>query len=148
MRKIIFSICSSLLLFSAFTIVQHSLKNISEQEKGEIPCDWFFTQRAYPSGKIDHAAYFQAVSEALSAREAKRAEKNTSWGSWVFAGPENIGGRINDIEMHASDQQTIFLGTASGGIFRSKDLENEELLQIPRCPAKTLRSIAFFPKIL
>ena len=121
MRKIIFSICSSLLLFSAFTIVQHSLKNISEQEKGEIPCDWFFTQRAYPSGKIDHAAYFQAVSEALSAREAKRAEKNTSWGSWVFAGPENIGGRINDIEMHASDQQTIFLGTASGGIFRSKD---------------------------
>jgi len=128
MRKIIYSVFFLLLLFVTYAIVEHltekdyqasTLKTQPGNQEGEIPSDWFFTQRAYPAGKIDHEAYFQAVSEASKAREAKRSEKSAMWGSWVFAGPENIGGRINDIEMHASDQQTIFLGTASGGVFRS-----------------------------
>ena len=122
MRKIVFAVSSILILCAGYTIgLVSTITEEHDSEEGEIPSDWFFMQRAYPYGKIDQEGYIKAVSEANTRRQAKRSEMLMGWGSWEFAGPVNIGGRINDIEMHASDQQTVFLGTASGGVFRSQD---------------------------
>jgi photosystem II stability/assembly factor-like uncharacterized protein len=39
--------------------------------------------------------------------------------AWRAIGPASFGGRVDDIEAVASDPRTIFVGTASGGVFRT-----------------------------
>lgn len=80
-----------------------------------VPSDYFFQQRAYPFHKIDEEAYRQALVFREKARMSATKRNN----SWQFAGPTNIGGRVTDIEMFSDDLNTIFVGTASGGIFKS-----------------------------
>jgi photosystem II stability/assembly factor-like uncharacterized protein len=41
--------------------------------------------------------------------------------SWRHLGPAAFGGRIDDIEAVADDPRIIFVGAASGGVFRSVD---------------------------
>jgi len=82
----------------------------------EYPSDWFFMQRAFPVGKVNQQIYREA---ALSAQNMKKQAKTTSF--WEFAGPTNIGGRITDVEMYPDDLQTIYIGAASGGIFKTEN---------------------------
>jgi photosystem II stability/assembly factor-like uncharacterized protein len=42
-------------------------------------------------------------------------------GSWRHLGPAAFGGRVDDIEAVASDPRIIFVGSAAGGVFRSKN---------------------------
>ena len=90
-------------------------ENHEEEAKG-VADDWFFAQRAYPSGKIDKDAYYQAVSDR------KNQAQTRSNLNWEFEGPLNVGGRLTDVEMPIDDQSTIYVGAASGGIFKSNDL--------------------------
>ncbi len=85
----------------------------------QAPNNWFFRQRAYPSGEINQDIYIQSLKLAKQFKEQAKLKKDTS--NWVFAGPINIGGRLTDVEMHPSDMQTIYAGAASGGIFKSTD---------------------------
>lgn len=41
--------------------------------------------------------------------------------AWRAIGPASFGGRIDDIEAVADDPRIIFVGAASGGVFRSRD---------------------------
>ena len=90
-------------------------ENHEEEAKG-VADDWFFAQRAYPSGKIDKDAYYQAVIDR------KNQAQTRSNLNWEFEGPLNVGGRLTDVEMPIDDQSTIYVGAASGGIFKSNDL--------------------------
>lgn len=82
-----------------------------------LPSDYFFQQRAYPKNKIDIKATQQAIAYRERAHKKSTKRNNT----WQFAGPINVGGRVTDIEMFPDDLNTIFVGTASGGIFKSTD---------------------------
>ena len=82
------------------------------------PNDWFFRQRAHPFDQINYdavkEAYFQAEAmKGIALREQRAA--------WEFGGPVNLGGRISAVAMHASDAATIYIGAASGGIFKSEN---------------------------
>ncbi len=85
------------------------------------PNDWFFRQRAFPSGQIPHDVYLKALKQS---QEMKKQAANKDEKIWEFAGPTNIGGRISDVEMYPDDLQTIFVGAASGGVFKSEDAGN------------------------
>jgi len=100
--------------------------NFSEndlQEEELTPNDWQFRQRAYPNGSIDSRAYFTALAykkeKTAQNRTLQRDGQNTT--PWEFSGPTNIGGRITDIEMTLTNPPVIFVGAASGGIFKSED---------------------------
>ena len=41
--------------------------------------------------------------------------------TWELVGPTNIGGRITDIDIHPNSPETIYLGAASGGVWKSVD---------------------------
>lgn len=41
--------------------------------------------------------------------------------SWQFVGPVQMTGRVTDIEAHPSAPKTIYVTTASGGVFKSTD---------------------------
>lgn len=64
---------------------------------------------------------YQAYQQALSWRTQSQ-NKNAQAGNgnhWKFAGTVNIGGRLTDVEMHPGNLQTMYLGAASGGVFKS-----------------------------
>ncbi|MBI1798037.1 MAG: T9SS type A sorting domain-containing protein [Candidatus Eisenbacteria bacterium] len=81
------------------------------------PNDWFWAQRAFPSGAIDQDALLATIDDAKLARE----RLHTSVGlSWQPAGPYNIGGRVTALAVVAGGT-TVYLGSANGGVFRSDD---------------------------
>ena len=88
-----------------------------ENTAEHYPTDWFYQQRAFPFDNINYEAYEVALTQAKQFKQNYRA--NNPLKSWKFIGPINIGGRVTDVEMHASDVQTIYAGTANGGVFKS-----------------------------
>jgi photosystem II stability/assembly factor-like uncharacterized protein len=56
-----------------------------------------------------------------TALPAQQASGAAPWPdtAWRQIGPASIGGRVSDIEAVASDPRIIFVGAASGGVFRS-----------------------------
>ncbi|MCY7409722.1 MAG: hypothetical protein LH473_05575, partial [Chitinophagales bacterium] len=115
MKKIfLLSAISILILTITFSFLK---KNNFEKEKDE-PSDWFLMQRAYPFNKVDYAAYKNALKE-----KAFMYPQNSlrDYLQWEPEGPINIGGRVQDIEMDPTNTSIIYVGSASGGIFKSKD---------------------------
>ena len=108
---------SSLLLLFVFNSC-HTRKAEQKAEKHEMN-DWFINQRIFPSGKMDYKAYRNAVNSVRLEKSLMRM--NGISNDWKYAGPENIGGRITDVEMHPTSLQVMYLCAASGGIFKSTD---------------------------
>ncbi len=95
-------------------------QHLQKGDKGSnTPGRWsFHTQRAYPEKDINYESYQQAWQQAKAARETAETQQQ---GNWKLVGPENVGGRITDIEMPANDTLTIYAAAASGGIFKSNN---------------------------
>ena len=102
-------LCICSLIFACQT------NHFEEEQKG-VADDWFYAQRAYPSGQVDQKAYYQAVNDRLNQAQIR------SGLDWEFEGPTNVGGRLTDVEMPVDDQNTIYVGAASGGVFKSENL--------------------------
>jgi len=91
----------------------------SSQEKTKeklYPSDYLFAQRSFPHGKVDIKVYQREVQNKKS-----QVSKSGFDEPWKSEGPTNICGRITDIEMPLGDASSIYAGTASGGIYHSKD---------------------------
>ena len=87
------------------------------QESRGIESDWFWSQRAFPSGQIDHEAFQQAVEQARVDRAAVML--GTSAGLvWTQAGPYNVGGRVTALAS-VPGGVTVYLGAANGGVWKS-----------------------------
>lgn len=146
MKKSTFFILVTVLIASFFTFYKFS--NTSSEAKmvvmeKETPIDWFFKQRAFPYDHINHEAYKEALTQVIADKQIYR---NTSaQQSWKFAGAVNIGGRITDIEMHASDQQTIYAGSATGGVFKSTNAGTSWFPIFDKALSLTIGDIAIAP---
>lgn len=88
-----------------------------QKEPKYLPSDWMARQRAYPQGRINSASYLTAMQQANSMHQKATRGAYT----WELAGPTNIGGRITDIEMPAGSLSTLYIGAASGGVFKTYD---------------------------
>ena len=47
--------------------------------------------------------------------------QRTSLFEWVEAGPDRLGGRAQDVVVDVTDPQTVLVGSASGGIWKTTD---------------------------
>ncbi len=109
-------------IFSALFFLLYPFNSGNEShKKDQSPNDWFFRQRAFPTGQIPHDVYLKALKQSLEMKKQSATKEDKLW---EFAGPTNIGGRISDVEMYPDDMQTIFVGAASGGVFKSEDAGN------------------------
>ncbi len=120
---------------------------IEFDEEGEAPrSNWFYAQRAYPLNAIPNAARMRAI-EQLELEEARlKARHAALFGetdpaqspAWVPLGPAPIGqgqtfgnprvavsGRVSTVVFdpgyNGSSNQTVYLGAAQGGVWRSRD---------------------------
>jgi hypothetical protein len=117
---IFFTIISSSLIFSVYHISEILFDNEENEEAETKPTDWLYAQRAYPSGIINHEIYLDALHQAQNLRNQSNILRGGA-ANWTFAGPSNTGGRITSLAIHPSDAQTIYIGAAAGGIFKTTD---------------------------
>jgi photosystem II stability/assembly factor-like uncharacterized protein len=82
------------------------------------PNDWMAMQRLYPYDRIRTEAFSSATRQAKFLMDQPPVGNNP----WIFTGPDNIGGRITDIESPAGDPSTIYIGAATGGILKTTNL--------------------------
>jgi len=112
MRPIILLIFVSLI----FVGCHNDYKSEIFENPKENPFDYMFMQRAYPKGKIKSDAFKEAIKFKKSMTKNKQSSSSVLW---EFVGPENIGGRVSDIEIPIDQSQVYYVGTASGGIFKT-----------------------------
>jgi photosystem II stability/assembly factor-like uncharacterized protein len=77
--------------------------------------DFWTIQRAYPNKYIPANAYYKAY-ESVS---LKLSKSNILSPAWQEMGPQNIGGRTIAIDINPLNPNTIYAGSASGGLWRS-----------------------------
>ena len=73
-------------------------------------------QRAYPSQTIPDIGHYAAFEKS---RKAVRLNKTTNVESWYTIGPHNLGGRTLALAFNPLNPNTIYAGSASGGLWRS-----------------------------
>jgi photosystem II stability/assembly factor-like uncharacterized protein len=76
--------------------------------------------RSHPEG----SNVTQLLLEAMEQTKAMRSidpQKDAGLWDWSWDGPGNIGGRIRAILLHPDDEDIMWLGTASGGIWRTNN---------------------------
>ena len=111
-----FLVITSLLIIGLLLQLSYKTTQKKRQDIKEIPNDFLFMQRAYPTGIIKTDALKDAI---IWKEKAKNKEVNSIF--WEFVGPTNIGGRITDIEIPSNAADTYYVGAASGGIFKTID---------------------------
>lgn len=108
------------------------LPHAAPPENEKIPNPWFSSQRTDENGTIPSGARARAVEWV------RQTLIESSVGSWVPAGPVNIGGRVSALAVDPNDSDRIWLGAAEGGVFLSEDGGN---LWTPAYPDQTALSI-------
>ncbi len=139
MRRFIFASMALLVVGLAF-LLYHFQHNTPKKSKYQ-PVDWFYQQRAYPTGNLNRQAYQESIQQAQKLRQ----QPQKSQGEWFFAGPYNIGGRLTDVELDPSNEEHIYLGTASGGIFKSVDAGSTFSPLFDEQPSLSIGDIAISP---
>ncbi len=146
-----------------------SLENsfITEQEgEGRTREDSFYAERAYPAQTIPLGARQHAIEQADSeeqrlrqspkfARELARLEA-ASDESWASLGPQPLNsgsnvwtGRVSALALHpqydGANNQTVYVGGAQGGVWRSTDNGNNWNPIMDDQPSLAIGSIAIDP---
>ena len=76
-------------------------------------------QRAYPNNSIPDAGFYRAFEYAKQ-NLRRLGIRNSGSDSWRAIGPNNLGGRTLALAFNPQNPNTIYAGSASGGLWRSK----------------------------
>lgn len=112
--------------FLTFFYFQHSLNDSPsdatrerEDRSGALAAlDYWTAMRAYPGRDIPSASYFRAYREEVANRKASGRTVSSS-NIWEPIGPTNLHGRCLSVALNPLNPNTVYLGTASGGLWRS-----------------------------
>lgn len=78
---------------------------------------WLNEIRAFPDKDIPQDRFFKAFE--YSNTKLTEFNDNPLLDSWTSIGPNNIGGRSNALAIHPIDTSIVFIGSASGGLWKS-----------------------------
>ncbi len=99
-----------------------SCQTNNEKEIGKHPSgaayslDHFTYLRTYPDGKL-HRKKYELAFQQKQLQTVLTEQENE--GDFEALGPKNIGGRTLCIAFHPTDAATLFVGSASGGLWKS-----------------------------
>jgi photosystem II stability/assembly factor-like uncharacterized protein len=107
---------SILSIFMLSILIFINNKEIKHHQPKLAPGEWMAHQRMYPFEKINDGVYRSEMKKALGMHQSS---SRTQEFEWELVGPTNIGGRITDIEMPPGQSDIIYVGAATGGIFKT-----------------------------
>ena len=112
---------ASLIIFGSVIIFKVNFPDlkteVQEKTSGAFEALSFFgLSRTYPFEKLPSQAYF-AAWESVQQNTANNREASTE--PWETMGPKNHGGRTLALAFNPQNTNTMFAGTASGGLWRS-----------------------------
>ena len=114
MRSLALGLC--LIILTLISCVQ--------EQKGKIPGSysalelWTY-QRAYPDSDIPSGAFYQGF---LDHKDQFLNNSRSKTDNWEAMGPLNTAGRMLSLTVNPQAPNTIYAGTASGGLWRSRNL--------------------------
>ncbi len=126
-KKIVFSLIGLFLLCLTLLFSENQNRYLSSKNNnlsgsvkntsgaGQAMDMWSF-ERAYPNDKIP-AAKFTEAFEQKRLSEANRAISVD--GEWESMGPKNIGGRTLCLAFHPTNEDIMYAGSASGGLWKT-----------------------------
>jgi photosystem II stability/assembly factor-like uncharacterized protein len=99
---------------------------------------WFQARASYPVREAN-------VEKLISERKRVRAVAVPGV-TWASAGPTNIGGRCTALAVHPANPDTVYIGAAGGGVWRSDDAGQTWISQWHDQPVLNVGSLAIDPK--
>ncbi len=115
------------IVFTVFTILVTGFANaLHAQETPRRRWEYFYQQRAFPFDRVPAGA-LQAAREELRRPDLLRSPPPIAGNSWTPIGPEGIPisitsiGRISAIAVHPTNSNTIYIGGAQGGVWKTTD---------------------------
>lgn len=95
----------------------------------ELRARWFIDERMYPTGTVSTDAMVRARAYLIEHfQRARNRVRAIPSGAWTPVGPapdnsapSSTTGRIRAIAIHPQDPRTIYLGSASGGVWKTTD---------------------------
>jgi len=103
---------------------------------------WFWGQRAYPTGQIPVGLRWQEW-EAKQQAEGERGTLDDP--AWQQIGPMNFAGRLLCIAIVPGSPNTMYVGAASGGIWRTTDGGANWVALGDNLPSLAVGAIAIHP---
>lgn len=98
----------------------HSYQVFADFTKASVPADeWFEKQRAFPFDEIPQQEYLKSVEYVNNNMQTLPLPGSDAVPQWQLAGPMNIEGRVTTIAIHPQTLQTVYIGTANGGVWKS-----------------------------
>lgn len=88
---------------------------LTPQSSAGLALDDWGLQRSYPNLKISS----EKITKAFEYQQAISINRN-SQANWEELGPKNIAGRTLALAFHPLDSSIIFLGAASGGLWKTR----------------------------
>lgn len=114
----IFTLC---LVISSCS-VEHVHKEPSNPESGAFEAmQQMNFSRAYPNMDIPSDGFYKGYQEHLLMK-ATSVTTRAIEEEWESIGPFNISGRVLSVGINPQADRTLYAGTASGGLWRSRDL--------------------------
>lgn len=136
-------------------VLRRSQSDEFNRESGEDPNGrsfWFEFQRRFPFDVVPAGAHKRAIQQmhATSSRMEAAAEKSGSKlfaaNIWSEVGPTNVGGRVRAFALHPRNSSTMYLGGASGGVWKSVDGGATWRTTFDKQTALTIGAIAIDPQ--
>jgi PKD repeat protein len=105
----------------------------AEDETDEIPgysqfkrWEWFMAPRVSATGERPNPSQVWQEMEKYNRAHSSNRSMTTGAGNWSFIGPSNTSalagaGRLNFVRIHPTDPNTLFVGSPSGGLWKSTD---------------------------
>jgi photosystem II stability/assembly factor-like uncharacterized protein len=105
----------------------------------KVRAAWFEARASYP---VREADVDRLVRERRKVRAAIPAVAGVNW---QMVGPSNIGGRTTSIAVHPTQTDTLYIGAAGGGVWRSDDAGVTWSSQWQNQPVLNVGSLAIDP---
>ncbi len=106
------------------------------------PEDGLLAERTVMGGAPLSARLRAAAQAIVVAAQTRAQAPKVAAASWSFAGPTNIGGRVLDIAVDPSAADTIYVATATGGVWKSTDAGATMLRDWPTKNTQAIGAIA------
>ena len=112
----------------------------------------FMKPRVYPSGNFDPEVLIREKQKQKSVNARLAVHPSVTSAEWTYVGPTSIPtngggtGRVNCIRFHPTDNNTVYIGAASGGVWKTTNAGTSWTSHTDFLDALSVADIAINPR--